>query len=239
MPTLFGTKKGAAPTEQKNWYRDKYQALLVQRNLFLVVSVVALMLALLAVFGLSRIAPLKTVEPFVVQVHEDSGMVRTVSSSEVDSYLKGDSREAIDKYFIWQYLRARENYSRAMTDDRFAAVHAMSVATVTDQHKSFLLSADKRNPRVGIPEGVREISNPSIAPRRSNTEDKEVVVTFTVREYLKQGEPKFVEYQQEVTMNYNYFPERLESEDGLARVNPLGFTVTYYNSVDLTSPQQR
>ena len=73
---VFAKKESSV--QAKNWYKDKYQFVLVQRNILAVISVVALFCSAIAVFAVMRLTPQKSVEPFVIQIDEKSGIVERV-----------------------------------------------------------------------------------------------------------------------------------------------------------------
>src|SRR5476649_1588513 len=95
----------------KNWYKDRYQYVLVQRKLLTVVTVMSLVCTLATVIVISQLTPLKTIEPFVIQVDQRSGITQTVDPMTVKELT---ANEAVNNYFIVMYIRAREAYS--MTD---------------------------------------------------------------------------------------------------------------------------
>ena len=62
----------------RHWYQDKYQHVLVQRNLLALISLISMAVALVAVFTVARLAPQKSVEPYLLQVDEKTGITRKV-----------------------------------------------------------------------------------------------------------------------------------------------------------------
>ncbi|WJT10878.1 VirB8/TrbF family protein [Vibrio harveyi] len=69
------------------------------------------LIAILEAVGLAALAPLKTVEPYVIRVDNNTGVVDVVSSlNETDGEIKAGAQESLDKYWLGQYLRHRESY---------------------------------------------------------------------------------------------------------------------------------
>ena len=91
--------------EARSWDQDRLRAAVRSRRLAWVVAGGAGALAAAAVTAVSVLAPLKTVEPYVVRVDEATGGV------EVMTGLKGGKdltyEEAVTKSFLATYLRAR------------------------------------------------------------------------------------------------------------------------------------
>src|SRR5579872_6757164 len=97
----------------KNWYKDRYQYVLVQRKLLTVITMLSLICTLALVLVMSQLTPLKTVEPFVIEVDQKSGITQTVDPQTVSELT---ANEAVNNFFVVQYIRSRESYS--VTEDR-------------------------------------------------------------------------------------------------------------------------
>src|SRR5579884_3246916 len=95
-------------TDQKNWYKDRYQYVLIQRKLLTVITVTSLICTLATVIVISQLTPLKTIEPYVIQVDQRTGITQTVDPLTVRELT---ANEAVNNYWIVQYIRARESYS--------------------------------------------------------------------------------------------------------------------------------
>ncbi|NSM55939.1 VirB8/TrbF family protein, partial [Serratia marcescens] len=76
-----------------------------------------------SVGAVAALAPLKTVEPFVIRVDNATGIVETVSALSSTS-----SRydEAVTKYFLGRYVRAREGYSYPEAETNFRTISLLS-----------------------------------------------------------------------------------------------------------------
>ena len=101
---MLGKKKDKVKDgpETKDWYRDKHQYVLVQRNILALVTLVALGVALLSVFTIMQLTPKKTVEPFVVKIDEKTGMVQQVRQGTKQEFT---ANELVDNYFVVKYIR--------------------------------------------------------------------------------------------------------------------------------------
>src|SRR5260370_34514457 len=76
-----------------------------------------------SVGGVAALAPLKTGEPFVIRVDNSTGIVETVSAlnSTPSRY-----DEAVTKYFLRRYVRAREGYSYSVAVTNFRTISLLS-----------------------------------------------------------------------------------------------------------------
>jgi type IV secretion system protein VirB8 len=98
-------KNTGETTATKNWYADRYQSVLVQRNLLSVFSLLALLFSFIAIFLVYRNIPIVTVEPFVIQVEPKTGITQVVDP-RTTVQLTGE--QALNNYFIVKYVRAYE-----------------------------------------------------------------------------------------------------------------------------------
>ncbi|RLV60881.1 Type IV secretory pathway component [Parashewanella curva] len=77
------------------------------------------LLATLLAISLITLMPLKSIEPFVIRVDNNTGFVDVVSTLTSKGQVKQQAQEVLDKYFLAQYLRHREGYQwQTRTYDR-------------------------------------------------------------------------------------------------------------------------
>ncbi len=225
---MFKAKQSAG-AEQKNWYKDKYQYVLVQRNILAVTTLVALLLALVAVFTIMQMTPLKTLEPFMINVDDRTGLVQNVESM---TYNDITDNEAINNYFVVKYIRSRETYDIADLRTNYNAVRVMSAPQV---YREFL--GDKRPSNPSSPAailksvGKRTIDILSLTylnspdTRRVDKETLTAQINVTYTDKLDKA-PAPVKYYKQITMNFQY--AKLDLTQTERHVNPLGFRVTSY-----------
>lgn len=211
----------------KTWYSDKYQSVLVQRNIFAVITLVSLLTSLIAVFAVQRLAPLKSVEPFVIQIDEKSGVTEVVDPTTRDEL---NSTEALDNYFVWKYVRARETYD---VSDNATNKDIVRVLSHPDAYIVFREQVAPQTPsspynRLGKI-GQRVCSEPVIT-YLSEKGKKVAQVRFIVTERIRAEAP--FEYNKIATLEYDYVTLDLARKERL--INPLGFRVSSYRLDDAT-----
>lgn len=212
--------KAKPPAEQKNWYKDRYQYVLLQRKLLTWITLISLVGTLLCVMVIARLTPLKSVEPFVIQVDQKSGITQTVDPLTVTELT---ANESVNNYFIVQYIRARENYNIADLARNYELVRLMSEPSKV--YDGFRSAADPNNPQSNAARlgtlGTRTVKfksityiNPTMAQARILVEEK--------------SGPNEVPTQQHkiVLVVFEYTKMALTSEERY--LNPLGFRVTDY-----------
>jgi type IV secretion system protein VirB8 len=209
----------------KNWYTDRYEGMLVQRNLLFVLILIAFATIIFLTFSVSFIKGTKSIEPFVIEIEPKTGVPTVVEPLSVVAFT---ANEAISRYFIWHYIQLREEYFPATYRSVYQKVRLFSA---DDVYGSYARSMSTNNPRSPVnlygATGTRMVemkslvlqdkntaqvrlrsnaSSPSGAVTSSGTGDKIVYLSFT----------------------YN----NLEMSDDKRVINPLGFTVTAYRIED-------
>ena len=101
----FKKPEDKAKTDTKNWYSDRYQTVIVQRNILFIAVLVSLGVTLITTFLIYMHVPLVTVEPFAIEVDRRSGIVQTVQPMTFDSNTKD---QKVSNYLIVSWMRAHE-----------------------------------------------------------------------------------------------------------------------------------
>src|SRR5260370_13194748 len=107
----------------RRWEQDLLLSAHRSRRVAWVIAAGACALAVASVGAVAALAPLKTVEPFVIRVDNATGIVETVSALTSTS-----SRydEAGTKYFLGRYVRARKGYSYPEAETNFPTLSLLS-----------------------------------------------------------------------------------------------------------------
>lgn len=217
--------KNPGETEQKNWYADRYQSVLVQRNLLSIFSLAALVFSTIAIFLVYRNIPIVTVEPFVIQVEPRTGQtqaVNPVAAPEITAL------EALNQYFIVRYVKAREGVDGALPYN-FETVRLMSDPMVFNAYN---WGVDSRNPDSFLArfrgEGVRSAEIRYIQKLDMNPNCADTLCTVnigvTINEGSRGGAVNKKNYL--IYMQYVFTSVDLTLEDRY--INPLGFRVVDY-----------
>lgn len=220
--------QGNQPTA-KNWYSDKYQSVLVQRNIFAVITLLSLLTTLVAVIAVKSLSPLKSVEPFVIQIDEKTGLTEVVEPLSRSKLVSAN--EVVDNYFVWQYIRARETYDIPDYSRNVQIVNMMSHNKV---YSSYVNEISPNNPQSAVArlgkKGVRTVENPVIIYLPNKLGKRMAQVRFQISE-SQRGE-RAVPYQKIVTMEFTYADIELTRAQRF--INPLGFQVISYRIEDAT-----
>jgi type IV secretion system protein VirB8 len=205
-------------THNKNWYKDRYQYVLVQRKILVLITCLSLVASLATVVVIAQLTPLKTVEPFVIQVDQKTGITQTVNQATVKEIT---ANEAVNNYFIIQYIRARENYNSADLSRNYNMVRLMSESGKV--YGEFMRAANPNNPksnaaRLGTT-GVRKVKFKSITYLNPQTVQARVLVE-------ENSDSNLAQQHLIILLSYTYVNMALTMEERY--VNPLGFMITDY-----------
>jgi type IV secretion system protein VirB8 len=224
-------RKDTRAEDSSDWYKDQFQHILVQRNVLAFITLASLLGSITCVIMVARIAAIKTVEPYVVQVDDKSGIVQLVEPIARNKYA---ANEMVDRFFVAQYIGSRESYNVSLLRHNYNIVRVMSTVPVFTNFRrdvnpsvptspAALLGDDgMRTVRIRsvayiqnppIPDGPLEVTPPKIMQARIELRDtrddgQEVIENFVV------------------TVTFEYAQLQLNEEERL--INPLGFTVTSY-----------
>jgi len=200
-----------------------YNRMVVSRRISrvcIVISVICIIITLASVLAVAMLAPLKTVEPFVIRVDNATGIV------DVTSALKetpNDYDEAITRYFAAQYVRARENFQRSEAENNFRTVSLMSRTAEQTRYARWIGASNPQSPQILYRNAVATISIKSISFIGKNV--AQVRYFKTVRD---NGNNTETISHWVATLTFEYVNADISTQDRL--INPLGFLVSDYRS---------
>ena len=178
-------------------------------------------LAVVSVGAVAMLAPLKTVEPYVIRVDKTSG------ETEVVTALKGPQprtyEDAVNRYFISQYVRLREGWLNDAARENAYTVMLMSDPLESGRYLNSVQSSNKNAPsniysdKGYVSIAIRSISflSPTVAQ-----------VRYTKIINFGQNTPVAQNWNAIMTFKYTTAPEHEKDRN----INPLGFQVVNYRS---------
>lgn len=180
------------------------------------VAVVAAVAACIAIVGLT---PLHRIEPFVVRVDQSTGVVEAVSRLNDTS---NTATEAVNKYMVGKYVRAREEYSRELAPVNYKTVALMSAAPVAQAYHEWFKPDSAQSPLkvYGATANVtvRILNVSFLAPNIAS-----VRYERTIRGVDGASRSTWL-----ATITFRYSNAPMTEDDRL--VNPIGFEVTDYRN---------
>jgi type IV secretion system protein VirB8 len=179
----------------------------------------------------ARLAPLKSVEPYLIQIDEKTGITQRVTPVTRDRYA---ADPAVDRYFTTLYLRTRESYNISVLRQNYNTARLMSTAPVFRKYRQQIdpNTEGSMAQKLGA-YGQRDVKIRSMAyitdpsaekAKKAPSASKIIQARITTTELApNQGE---TEKYWIVTVTFEYADLSLNEADQL--LNPLGYTVTSY-----------
>ena len=185
---------------------------------------------MVAVLTVLRLAPLKSVEPYLLQIDPKTGITQKVNPVSRTDYA---ASEAIDRYFTSTYLRVRESYNPSILLYNYNIVRLMSTtgvftdyrrqldATVEGSLAKHLGNFGRRDIKI---RSMAYITNPSNRGKAEATNSRILQARITTTDSLPNTPD--VEQQWVVTITFEYADLAINEAEQL--LNPLGYQVISY-----------
>jgi type IV secretion system protein VirB8 len=216
----------------QHWYQDKYQHVLTQRNLLALITLVALVITLVAVFAVLRLAPLKSVEPYLLQIDERTGITQKVNPVSRNEYA---ANEAVDRYFTALYLRTRESYNATILRYNYNVVRLMSATDVFQEYRrqvdpsvegsvaARLGNFGRRDVKI---RSVAYITNPTDQYQKKTAVPDYKIIQARITTTDMQNNQSDAQQNWVVTITFEY--ATLAITEAEQWINPLGYQVISY-----------
>lgn len=209
-------KRNENVIELRNWYSNRYESLLIQRNILALLVIISIILILSSIIAVDHIASSKAIQPFIVEIEDKTGitnLVNPLSRTEIS----GD--QAISTYFITKYIRSRESYNSIDYKSNYnSIVRLLSDKKVYDEFLQYMTN----NPQNPILYYANKNSTYIKFRSMQYLDEGKVQIRFTVIE--NEGEKKT--FPKIVTLKFEFknFDYTLDERE----INPLGFQITVY-----------
>lgn len=180
-----------------------------------------LLLALETV-AVALMLPLKTTVPYVVEVDRETGAASILEVSDGKPLPASDIQ---DKYWLSQYVLARESYDYRTLENDYLKVRELSLPQVFEPYASqFGDKADSLEKRLGDAKQHR-IELISVVPNGNG------IATVRFRKTVRNTASGLVESESRwtATLGYEYRPPK-KAPESTRLVNPFGFRVTSYRA---------
>jgi type IV secretion system protein VirB8 len=237
-------KKEKTPTKQQldkayfdqstEWDNDRIARISKSEKRAWIVAGVASLIAVMSIGAVTAIAPLKTVEPFVIRVDNNNGHVDVVSTlAKTSGKIQVKAQEVLDKYWLSQYIMHREGYLWDIRAYDRQVIGLLSDTSIQQQYGSY--TNPKINPTapVVIYSDTTEVTTlmKSISflskDIKANDEYRNTALVRYIKTVKKPGVKDSVSHWA-ATITYTYRNTPMNIEDRL--INPLGFQVTAYRN---------
>ncbi|MBP7709965.1 MAG: type IV secretion system protein [Rickettsiales bacterium] len=201
----------------KNWYSNRYQIVVVQRNILLLFTLVSMFSVAIAVIFVKNIMSSKSLEPYVIEVEQKTGIATVVDQLTSETFT-GD--QMIRKYFINQFVHAASGYDPKTYKMDVDKVRLLSSAAIYSDFRNRINARE-----LGIKSQI-EVRIKTIQFTDQNTAQIRITEQQTSEDdYKPQTKDKVI------TLGFYFSPNMgLSMEERL--INPLGFQVNKYLIAD-------
>lgn len=184
------------------------------------IAFVSIFIAIISIVAVVLLTPLKTIEPYVIRVDNTTGMVDILTMLDEKEI---SSNEALDKYFISQYVKAREGYYYELLNQDYLLTQLMSSEKVANEYRAWY---EGENAREQILKNSNEVNVQILSIVLGNSNG---VKTSTIRAKIitkNLNTRGLSESTKVITLSYDYILAKASEENRI--LNPLGFKVTNY-----------
>ncbi len=228
---LFKKKSKEESIEvKKNWYADRYQTVIVQRNFLAIITVASLIGVIFSVLSVVKISATKTIDPFVIEIEDKTGVTNVIRPLQKERYAYD---ETLRRYFLTKYISNRETYNYGSFEyNYFTVIRILSSSSVYAAFRRDVYATNTTSPvRLGssIQRGAKIKSISFLQPVAG-----QVGFTAQVRFKIEDSETSSGSvrntYHKVATINFDYVDMSLTEEE--RAINPLGFQVIGYRVDD-------
>lgn len=211
-----------AKNDDNKWQSDYTGSLALQRNLMFFLVVVFAVTIAGSAFTINYLQSTRSVEPFIIEIEPKTGVTTVIKRHKEEIFTED---EAVKKYFVMKYIRAREGYTSHTFRNNFNEV----VRVLSDDdvyYRDYRPKFQTNNPNspiniLGTNSTRRVLLKSIIFPTKNSVQ---------VRVQLKsEGVYNAVE-NKIIYMEFSFDNIKMDEEERL--VNPLGFKVTLYRMDD-------
>ncbi len=208
----------------QGWYKDSYESVVVQRNLLLLITIISIITIAISVMVIRFVNNAQTIEPFVIEINEKTGIPTVVEPVSAKVYT---ADEAIQRYFVMQYIKAREEYFPSTYEDNYYnVVRVFSDPNIYyNDYRPKFSTANPNSPYNLYRQSIyRTVVLRSYTPKGDNT--------ALVRISLELGGAISQSVKQDKVVLIGYEFQNIEMNSVERLINPLGFRVTFYRIED-------
>jgi type IV secretion system protein VirB8 len=184
----------------------------------MVISIVTIALSVVII---RYIKSTRSIEPFVIEIEQKTGVPTVVEPLSIQAY---SAQEAVNRYFVMKYIKAREEYYFTSFEYTYGTV--VRVLSSDNVYGEYRGKHSLKNPSSPFnlygQNNYREVSLKSIIFPQPN--EAQVRIRLEVKGIMSQVIDKICLVQ------FKYDQKQMNEEERL--INPLGFVVTLYRIED-------
>jgi type IV secretion system protein VirB8 len=185
------------------------------------IAIGCLVITGMAIGAVAALTPLKTVQPYVIRVDNNTGATDIVTTLKQSEKTYG---EVIDKYWLAQYIKYRESYDWQTIQTTYDATMLLSAQPVQQEFAKIYTDNNPNAPHKILKDRFKVIVNVkaiSFVGQMAQIRFDKQLIPLT-GDLSKTTPPQ----QLIATVAFDYANQPMQEKDRL--VNPLGFQITSY-----------
>jgi type IV secretion system protein VirB8 len=185
------------------------------------IAIGCLVITGMAIGAVAALTPLKTVQPFVIRVDNNTGATDIVTTLKHSEKTYG---EVIDKYWLAQYIKYRESYDWQTIQTTYDATMLLSAQPIQQEFAKIYNSNNQNAPHKILKDRFKVVVNVkaiSFVGQMAQIRFDKQLIPLT-GDLSKATSPQ----QLIATVAFDYANQPMQEKDRL--VNPLGFQITSY-----------
>jgi len=196
----------------KSWYSNRYQIVVVQRNILLLLTIISIIAVAASVTFVKNMMSSKSLEPYVIEIDEKTGIATTIQQPTSQNYT---ANEVMRRYFINKYIQATMNYNPKTYKQDSEVARLFSSPSIYNAYKKRI------NPNV-----LGGGSSITTKVKSLLFKDSNSLEVRTTSEAVTSGVPSITK-NEILFINFFFAPDiTLTMEERL--INPLGFQVSNF-----------
>jgi len=203
----------------KTWYSSRYQSVLVQRNILLFFAIVSMFAVSIAVVFVKKVLSSKTLEPYVIELDKNTGIANLVTQPTnnnpgIPITAQGNEFSSIEKYFINDFIQSALGFDATSYPQKKEKVRLFSVPSI---NSDFLSRIDPEKSK----DGSIQVRIKSI--KKVDSSKALITVERLFDNIANNPDGRRME---DITIQFNFFPEDMNFTAEERLINPLGFQVS-------------
>jgi type IV secretion system protein VirB8 len=215
-------------TKLKNWYQDRYESVLIQRNLLFLCMIAFIGIFAFTILGIIELNSKKVYEPFIVQVEENTGIITKVNNEAIRTL---PTEKAVRNASLVRYVLAREGYNYA--DYSFNYYQIARLMSNKNVYQDFVSGIDANNPESPVSLGFDKRIDVRIKSLIDLDESQNLVQIRIEKAVLGSGvvssEDNFRQSKKSYIITLRYEYKDLDLSETERYINPLGLQVIAYS----------
>lgn len=124
--------------QKQKFEKDRTDFNALKAKIGLTIGGIGTAVGLAGVLAVAFLTPLKTTEPFVIRVDNNTGhtdIVKPISNAEQTTY-----GEELDKYWLAKFVLERESYDWDLIKNSYSTVELMTTTNLFNEYKAYITS---------------------------------------------------------------------------------------------------